>query len=189
MKTVYLIRHGMTEANEKRLYCGRTDLPLSKKGREGLIRLKDTVVYPETDTLVASGLRRSAETASILYGREPDIIMRELNEMDFGEFEMKGYEDLKGDPEYQRWITGDGSEACPKGESRDSFGKRAAAGYERIMASEASSAAVICHGGTIVCIMDKLFEGIKNFYEWQPDFGRGYRLDLTVGGAPQWHTL
>ena len=32
--TVYLIRHGKTEANEKRLYCGRTDLPLSEQGRE-----------------------------------------------------------------------------------------------------------------------------------------------------------
>ena len=37
--TVYLIRHGKTEANEKRLYCGSTDLPLSEKGREELNRL------------------------------------------------------------------------------------------------------------------------------------------------------
>ena len=25
--TIYLIRHGKTEANEKHLYCGSTDLP------------------------------------------------------------------------------------------------------------------------------------------------------------------
>ena len=27
MRTLYLLRHGLTEANERRLYCGRTDLP------------------------------------------------------------------------------------------------------------------------------------------------------------------
>ena len=31
--SIYLIRHGKTEANEKHLYCGSTDLPLSEKGR------------------------------------------------------------------------------------------------------------------------------------------------------------
>ena len=41
--TVYLIRHGKTEANEKRLSCGSTDLPLSEKGREELSH-KD--IYP-----------------------------------------------------------------------------------------------------------------------------------------------
>jgi hypothetical protein len=38
--TVYLIRHGKTEANEKWLYCGSTDLPLSQKGREELTEIK-----------------------------------------------------------------------------------------------------------------------------------------------------
>ena len=29
---ISLIRHGLTEANEKGIYIGRTDLPLSAKG-------------------------------------------------------------------------------------------------------------------------------------------------------------
>lgn len=29
---LYLIRHGKTEANERHLYCGSTDLPLSNAG-------------------------------------------------------------------------------------------------------------------------------------------------------------
>ena len=32
--TIYLIRHGKTEANEKHLYCGSTDLPLSDVGKK-----------------------------------------------------------------------------------------------------------------------------------------------------------
>ena len=41
--TIYLIRHGKTEANEKHLYCGSTDLPLSEAGKEELCKLMDTV--------------------------------------------------------------------------------------------------------------------------------------------------
>ena len=48
-----LIRHGMTEANERRLYCGATDLPLTAAGREALLRQKARGVYPDI-----SGMRR-----------------------------------------------------------------------------------------------------------------------------------
>ena len=34
--TIYLIRHGRTEANDRHLYCGSTDLPLSREGAEEL---------------------------------------------------------------------------------------------------------------------------------------------------------
>ena len=30
---ILLLRHGLTEANERHLYCGSTDLPLSQIGR------------------------------------------------------------------------------------------------------------------------------------------------------------
>ena len=36
---LYLIRHGKTMANEKHLYCGSTNLPLSEKGIEELQNL------------------------------------------------------------------------------------------------------------------------------------------------------
>ena len=35
-----LIRHGKTEANEKHLYCGSTDLPLSEAGKAALLGRK-----------------------------------------------------------------------------------------------------------------------------------------------------
>ena len=41
MSELYLIRHGRTEANEKWLYCGSTDLFLSEKGAEYLKGISD----------------------------------------------------------------------------------------------------------------------------------------------------
>ena len=34
MRTLYLLRHSLTEANERHLYGGRTDSPLTAKGRD-----------------------------------------------------------------------------------------------------------------------------------------------------------
>ena len=40
-KEILLLRHGMTEANEKHLYCGRLDWPLSPAGKEALSALQE----------------------------------------------------------------------------------------------------------------------------------------------------
>ena len=39
--TIYLIRHGRTEANDNWLYCGSTDLSLSDRGREELQQIAE----------------------------------------------------------------------------------------------------------------------------------------------------
>ena len=177
---LHFLRHGMTEASEKRLYCGHTDLPLSEQGRSDLAMLKETIIYPKADIYITSGLTRACKTLYILYNREPDLIMEEFKEIDFGNFEMKSHEDLKDEPEYQRWIN-DGS--CPGGESRDVFRNRVMTGLDKLSALDAESAVVICHGGVIVLIMEQLFPGEKNFYEWQPGFGHGYSFDIFDGSA------
>ena len=38
---ISIIRHGMTEANEKGIYIGKTDLPLSSKGASELAAKMD----------------------------------------------------------------------------------------------------------------------------------------------------
>ena len=43
---IHLIRHGLIEANEKGLYLGKTDLPLSALGLRDLLDKKQTAVYP-----------------------------------------------------------------------------------------------------------------------------------------------
>ena len=180
---LHIIRHGMTEANEKHLYCGHTDLPLSGQGRNSLVALKETLIYPTAAIHITSGLTRTFETLYILYERKPDLIIEEFKEMDFGDFEMKSYEDLKDEPAYQHWINGGSSATCPRGESRDGFKNRVTAGLNKLSCLNAESAIVVCHGGVIVSIMEQLFPTEKNFYEWQPGFGRGYTFDIYHGGA------
>ena len=43
---ISIIRHGMTEANEKGIYIGKTDMPLSAKGASELASKMDEFDYP-----------------------------------------------------------------------------------------------------------------------------------------------
>ena len=40
-----LIRHGKTEANEKHLYCGKSNIPLSENGIKELNDIKNSKKY------------------------------------------------------------------------------------------------------------------------------------------------
>ena len=62
-----LIRHGMTPGNEEHRYIGRTDEPLSQKGREQLLTLQKKGVYPAAACVAASPLERSPNLP-LLYG-------------------------------------------------------------------------------------------------------------------------
>lgn len=176
-----LIRHGKTEANEKHLYCGKTDLPLSKAGREELKVCKTILRYPDPTgmKILTSGMKRCEETLEILWGKVPHSADARFREMDLGKFEMHSYEELKEDPEYLAWITGDNeSNVTPGGESGKMMTERVLAALKDLLAS-GQDALLITHGGVIAAIMAHLFpkEG-KNRYEWQPAPGEGYVIDF-----------
>ena len=167
--TVYLIRHGKTAANEKHLYCGSTDLPLSKRGREELQKLHYDI--PNVRFLT-SGMRRANETLRILFGNVPFEEDHRFREVDFGAFELRGYEELKDLPEYRAWISGDNERNVPPGgESGEQMRKRVLEAFSEIR----EDTVLVAHGGVIAAIMEHLFpEENKNRYQWQPKPGHGY---------------
>jgi len=113
--TIYLIRHGKTEANEKHLYCGNTDLPLSKAGKEDLQGVHYDI---KNVRFLTSGMKRTNETLQILFGDIFYEVDPRFREVDFGIFEMQSYDELKDTPDYQAWLTGDNeANIPPEGES------------------------------------------------------------------------
>jgi len=182
--TIHLIRHGKTLANEQRLYCGATDLPLSDNGITQLAELKAQNVYPASaNQYFTSGLQRTTQTLNLLYGPVKSKPLPQLMEFNFGSFEMKSYDMLKDQDDYQAWITDEGGQVCcPNGENKEIFTRRVINGYKLLKdsAMEGSVLAVV-HGGVIVSIMEYLFPNTRNFYEWQPKPGRGYTLIFKTG--------
>ncbi len=177
-----MLRHGLTIANEKRLYYGSTDLPLSEKGIEELKQLKSTLTLPVADYHVTSGLQRAKESLRLLFDKTPKKTVEELNEYDFGDFEMKSHEELKDDPAYLRWIGGNDDTICPNGESKNQFIKRVMQGFEMVKTTNAENIVVVCHGGVVGTLMEQLFPGRrKYYYEWVPECGRGFTVDMSDG--------
>lgn len=169
--TIYLIRHGKTEANEKHLYCGSTNLPLSEAGRE---ELQGGHYDIKNVRFLISGMKRTEETLKILFGDVPYEVDPRFREVDFGIFEMHSYDELKETPGYQAWITGDNeANIPPNGESGLQMKERVLKAFFEIK----EDICIITHGGVIASIMEYLFpnEG-KNRYQWQPKPGCGYAI-------------
>ena len=167
--TIYLIRHGKTEANEKHLYCGSTDLSLSEMGREELSQLHYKI---KNARFLTSGMKRTKETLKILFGNVAYEEDSRFREVDFGIFEMHSYQELKDTTEYQIWCTGDNeANVPPGGESGLQMKQRVLEAFSEIR----EDTVLVCHGGVIAAIMASLFpEEKKSRYEWQPKNGCGY---------------
>ena len=169
--SIYLIRHGKTEANEKWLYCGSTDLPLSAKGREELSGIHYDIDHV---SFLTSGMKRANETLNILFGEVPYEVDPRFREVDFGIFEMRSYYEIKDTPEFQAWVTGDNeANVPPGGESGAQMKRRVLEAFEDLR----EDTVLICHGGVIAALMEHLFpEENKTRYDWQPKNGKGYCL-------------
>lgn len=183
--TLYLIRHGLTLANQRRLYYGTTDLPLCPEGVQGILERKARGLYPAPEglRLYTSGLLRTEQTLSLIYGDHPRRALPGFAEMHFGDFEMKSYEELKNQPAYLRWIEDEsGTVSCPGGENNNQALARFVAALKHLREMN-QDALVITHGGVIARLMGRLFPGEpRHFYQWQPRAGEGYRIDWDHQG-------
>ncbi|MCM1175619.1 MAG: histidine phosphatase family protein [Blautia sp.] len=180
--TLVMLRHGETRANRERRYLGKTDESLSENGIGELRFYKERQDYPAVEYLFASPMKRCLETARILYPALRPVVIPEWEEIDFGEFEYKNYEELRDDARYQAWIDSGGILGFPGGESREAFLRRCENGFDRMcgklrqaMEQNAGSpvrAGLVVHGGTIMALLDRY--GGKPYFDCQAANGRGY---------------
>lgn len=96
MKTLYFVRHGLSELNVAGLLAGATDTPLVDEGRSQAKKAGKKAKKLDIDHLIASPLSRTMETAKIIakeIGYPEDKI--EVNplfvERHFGDMEAQKY--------------------------------------------------------------------------------------------------
>ncbi|NME81921.1 histidine phosphatase family protein [Clostridium sp. SM-530-WT-3G] len=182
---LYLIRHGKTYCNEKKLYSGKTDVELSENGIKELHKKAESFKYPECVYYFTSGAKRANKTIEILCPNKKYDVLKKLFEYNFGDFELKSYNDLKDKKEYIDWINDEeGSICCPNGESRAQFKTRIREGFSELVDylrdNNIKTALGVTHGGTIGIILETLYDSSKRFYEWQPKNGDGYELTISL---------
>lgn len=188
---LHLIRHGDTQGTENRLYYGKTDLPLSPNGITNLQENALKGRYPSLEqvALYSTGLVRTEQTLALIYGDASHGTLAQLQEINFGIFEMESHETLQHRDDYQAWISNEFvANVPPQGESYLQFSARIVTALQTLIA-QGEDAIVVCHGGTISAIMDHIFPEPKhNTYHWVPTPGHGYTIDLN-GDTPTYQSI
>lgn len=185
MSALILIRHSLTEGNERRLYYGATDLPLTEAGRALCQSLRGGYDLPDGIHFATSGMLRAEQTLELLFGDVPHERFPDLREAEMGIFEMKSYDELKDTPAYQRWLADtSGQFEIPGGESNRQVLARVTRCIEAL-AQRGGNWLIVCHGGVIACALSSLFPGGKpGFWDWIPSACHGYRIDFAPDAHP-----
>lgn len=93
---LYLVRHGESEGNAKKLFYGWADYPLTELGREQARTLCGRMQDVEIARCYASTLSRASETAQlVIAGRELELETDErLKEQHMGDLEGVPFMDV-----------------------------------------------------------------------------------------------
>ncbi|MCM3387938.1 histidine phosphatase family protein [Ureibacillus chungkukjangi] len=142
---VHLIRHEQTAANIKRKYIGWTDESILSKENYFDVPIRANVVY-------GSDLKRCKETAELYFPAATYSANSQLRELNFGDFEMKTYEELQDISQYRQWIEDPQNNTPPNGEAYQVFVKRVLSCFHQII-SENKEYTFIVHGGVIRAIL------------------------------------
>ena len=174
---IYLIRHGETEFNREQRYQGSMDISLSKEGRERIMpaEFSPTVVY-------TSHLRRTKETADILFPGVEQVAVKDLREMSFGDYEGRSKAELDGDPDYKIWLASGFTGECPHSEeNHDAFVRRTCEVFSRLTDEALSRGetrlVIVAHGGTQMAVMSAFADEKRAFDGWLTGNAGGYILD------------
>ena len=169
---IVLLRHGETAYNAQRRYQGKSDIPLSARGRA---RLRAADFAP--DVVFVTALCRTAQTAAAVFPGARQAVEDDLREMDFGDFEMRAYAgDLEHDPQFIVWCEDSEHNMCPNGESAPQVLARNLAAIQPVIDAGEDAVCVI-HGGVTSGLMMHWFGGTRYDYLLAP--GEGYQVSFN----------
>jgi broad specificity phosphatase PhoE len=156
--TLYLVRHGESEANAAGVFAGQTDSPLTPRGREQAKVVAMALRPVHFDRIVTSTLSRTRDTAAeIAAGRDVRVeAFADLNEIDLGDAAGKPFDEVRGLPGYES----DGFHQWPGGESLEQVVTRAMGVIDRLAAeSPGKTICIVGHGG-VTRILVSSFMGV-----------------------------
>ena len=180
---IHFIRHGAIADTLAGKYIGTTDAPLSDKGKAELRRLAFEFEYPGAAALFTSPLKRCTQTAKLLYPELKPLVIANLSECNFGEWEGKTADELKDDPDFQKWLAGDNSVKPLRGESNADFVRRICKMFESIVEglikTGVTESVIVTHGGVIMTLLAVYGLPQAKPFEWRCDNGCGYSIRIT----------
>ena len=172
IRQILLIRHCEVPDEYRGRYIGSTDVPLSEAGRAAARNLAPQLARFAPETVLSSPLRRAAETAELAApGREIRFDSR-LAEIDFGEWEMKTWDEIQADPRSAAWWDDWIDTPAPRGESFRQQYARLADFLQDIQRRSYRRVCLFAHGGIL---------SAARIYTGEIPFGEAFRQVLPYG--------
>ncbi len=142
---LWLIRHGETEWTITGQHTGRSDIPLTERGRERAQGIRDYLQHRQFRKVLVSPLGRARETCAIAgYGDQAEVD-DDLREWDYGDFEGKTTPQIR--EQYPDWLIWNGP--VPNGETVEAVGARTDAVIRRalgVLGEDGGAVALFAHG-------------------------------------------
>lgn len=176
---LYFFRHAMTAGNESHRYIGSTDDALSEAG---IAEARRSGGCERVKTVYVTPLKRTCETAKILFPKAEQIIVDGLREMDFGAFENRSAAEMASDDAYRAWVDGGCEGTCPGGESREDFCERVRSSFAALLPQlkECGEDVVfVVHGGTIMALVSCFARPEMEYYDCAVKNCGGYCVELS----------
>jgi alpha-ribazole phosphatase len=170
---LYLIRHPQA-AVEAGVCYGRSDLGLVDDPVASAVALRP--LLPADAPLYSSPLRRCLELALALYA-EP-VIDERLVEMNFGQWEMRRWDDIPRE-EIDAWAADPLGFAPPGGESPNELRARVA----MLLRELPETVVLVAHGGVLRACVGELV-GVEDWHTLHFDYGS---VSLIEDGQLVWH--
>lgn len=177
---IYVLRHGESIHNRKKVLQGHLDAPLSDRGlqqAEELAQILLADIAKENlyiNTIYSSDLQRALQTAQKSYilltehGYNLDLIpQKAFREIDIGDWEGKTIDELKKEKEadgaslFEKWLEDPINHIPPRSEPMSDFFNRIVNGFtnaaesqQNLWADKNSAFMIFAHGGSLSMILN-----------------------------------
>jgi broad specificity phosphatase PhoE len=158
-----IIRHAEVERSYHKIFGGRIDMNLSPRGRAQARRLARFLRTRKIDAIYASPMKRVQQTLApfLKNGAPPPTIMRDLCEVDFGDWTGLNWERVceKFNLLTHEWLDHIERGVAPNGESGPELRARVEPCVRKIIKNHrGQTAGIFCHGGVARVILSMLLK-------------------------------
>lgn len=186
---VILIRHGETDYNAKNRYCGISNPPLNKRGIAQAKKLAKRLKDLKVDKVYSSDMRRTLETAKIVFPQHEIKQQEALRELDFGVFEGLTYDEIMMQyPEvYRSWLENLEEFRIPQGERLDELDKRVHDALGNLISeSQAKCLVLVSHSGPIKTLLCRaLGYSLDRFWQIEQETTAVNIIEYCLSQEPQ----
>lgn len=178
VKKWYLIRHGETDFNKKRFFYGKADVSINETGKEQASKIHQLLKGRAISRICTSQLKRTLETAAIIFPDQIPTAYKALNERDFGLWEGRTANEIQAafPLVWEEWLESPFDVTPSKAEPFDKFKERVWSIVEEIRETADPEIVIVGHLGVLRLIYQFLVNTEADF--WSIDIPQGTVLLL-----------